>query len=360
MFSFSLRYPTLQFVKTSRSAVGLKTTNYKICSSISRRYAATSAIQEISTLLLVEHKDNALAVSTLNALTAAKKLGGSVTALIAGENPDSIAKTVSKLDGVSKVLVAKDKVYEHGLPEVYAPLLTTAQKKLNFTHLVASHSAFGKNILPRVAALLDVAQISDVIDIESPEIFVRPIYAGNAIAKVKSIDPVKVLTIRSTTFPPATTVDAEVSRESAPDAEKPTLAEWVGEEIQKSDRPELGSAKKVVSGGRALKSRENFDKLVYSLADALDAGVGGSRAAVDSGYCDNALQVGQTGKVVAPEFYLAVGISGAIQHVAGMKDSKVIASINNDPDAPIFQISDFGLVADLFTAVPELTEKLKK
>ncbi|CAG8438655.1 8716_t:CDS:2 [Ambispora leptoticha] len=371
---FSLRYPTLQIVKTSTRTTNYILTNYKIRDLISRRYAATSAVQGNSTLLLVEHKDNLLAASTLKALTAAKKLGGEVTALVAGENPDPVAKTVSKLNGVSKVLVAKDKVYEHGLPEVYAPLLTATQKKLNFTHLVASHSAFGKNILPRVAALLDVAQISDVIDIESPEVFVRPIYAGNAIAKVKSIDPVKVVTIRGTAFPPATTIETEASAESAPDAEKPALTEWVGEEIQKSDRPSLESAKRVVSGGRALKSKENFDKLIFGLADALGAGgeymflvltnfmaiIGASRAAVDSGYCDNALQVGQTGKIVAPEeLYLAVGISGAIQHVAGMKDSKVIASINSDPDAPIFQ-ANFGLVTDLFTAVPELTEKLKK
>ncbi|KAG9303205.1 hypothetical protein G9A89_000740 [Geosiphon pyriformis] len=322
-----------------------------------RGYATT---QDISTLLLVEHKDNTVAPSTLNALTAATKLGGTVSALVAGGNPDPIASTISKLSGVSKVFVAKDNLYEHGLPELYAPLLAAAQKKFNFTHLVASHSAFGKNILPRVAALLDVAPISDVIEIESPDTFFRPIYAGNAIAKVKSNDHIKIITVRGTAFPPISSSQGEVTIEAAPDAEKSVLTTWVSEELQKSDRPELGSATKVVSGGRALKSRENFDKLVYGLADALGAAVGGSRAAVDSNYCDNALQVGQTGKVVAPELYLAVGISGAIQHIAGMKDSKVIAAINSDPEAPIFQISDFGLVTDLFTAVPELIEKLKK
>ncbi|CAG8523881.1 10443_t:CDS:2 [Diversispora eburnea] len=306
-----------------------------------RRYATG---QDISTLLLVEHRDNEIASSTLNALTAANKLGGNITALVSGENPDPVAEKISKYRGISKVLLAKDKLYEHGLAEVYAPLLVNAQKKLNFTHFVASHSAFGKNIMPRVAALLDVAQISDVIDIESPEIFIRPIYAGNAIAKVKSKDPIKVITIRGTSFPPAEVNENKAITESAPDSDKIPLSEWVNEELSKSDRPELETATKVVSGGRALKSKENF-KLVYSLADALGAAVGASRAAVDSGYCDNYLQVGQTGKVVAPELYLAVGISGAIQHIAGMKDSK---------------IADYGLVADLFKAVPELTDKLKK
>ncbi|CAJ0642491.1 12764_t:CDS:2 [Entrophospora sp. SA101] len=325
-----------------------------------RGYAAA---QDISTLLLVEHKNKKISPSTLNALTAANKLGGSVTALVAGEDPTTVASQVAGLQGISKILVAKDKAYEHGIAEVYAPLLVNAQKNLKFTHLITSHSAFGKNIFPRVAAILDVAQISDIIDIQGSDVFVRPIYAGNAIATVKSKDPIKILTVRGTAFPPATAGSTDASSvvtEAAPEAEKPTLTEWISEQIQKSDRPELDSATKVVSGGRALKSRENFDKLVYNLADALGAAVGGSRAAVDSGYCDNALQVGQTGKVVAPDFYLAVGISGAIQHIAGMKDSKIIAAINTDPEAPIFQIADLGLVADLFTAVPDLTEKLKK
>ncbi|CAG8538624.1 412_t:CDS:2 [Paraglomus occultum] len=322
-----------------------------------RRYATA---QSVSSLLLVEHKDNNIASSTFNTLTAASKLGGSITALVAGENPEQVATTIAKFPGVSKVLTAKDKAYEHGISEVYAPLVVAAQKTHNFTHLLASNSAFGKNILPRVAALLDVAQISDIIGIEGTDTFIRPIYAGNAIAKVKSNDSVKVVTVRSTAFPAAKEGDNSAPTEPAPESEKSSLTEWVGEELQKSDRPELGSASRVVSGGRALKSRENFDKLMFSLADALGAAVGASRAAVDSGYCDNALQVGQTGKVVAPDLYLAVGISGAIQHIAGMKDSKVIAAINNDAEAPILQIADFGLIADLFTAVPELTEKLKK
>nr|CAG8563908.1 2442_t:CDS:2 [Entrophospora candida] len=321
--------------------------NQQELTSPRRGYAAA---QDISTLLLVEHKNKKISPSTLNALTAANKLGGSVTALVAGEDPTTVASQVAGLQGISKILVAKDKAYEHGIAEVYAPLLVNAQKNLKFTHLITSHSAFGKNIFPRVAAILDVAQISDIIDIQGSDVFVRPIYAGNAIATVKSKDPIKILTVRGTAFPPATAGSTDASSvvtEAAPEAEKPTLTEWISEQIQKSDRPELDSATKVVSGGRALKSRENFDKLVYNLADALGAAgmeiffvrfkVGGSRAAVDSGYCDNALQVGQTGKVVAPDFYLAVGISGAIQHIAGMKDSKIIAAINTDPEAPIFQ-----------------------
>ncbi|CAG8570423.1 28579_t:CDS:2 [Dentiscutata erythropus] len=326
-------------------------------SFFARGYASA---QDISTLLLVERSGKTIASSTFNSLTAATKLGGEVTALVAGEEPDTVASEISKITGISKVLIAKHKLYEHGLAEVYAPLLVTAQKKFNFTHLVAPHSAFGKNIMPRVAALLDVAQIADIIDIESPDTFIRPIYAGNAISKVKSKDSPKIITVRGTAFPPSITVGDNAAIEAAPDAEKPTITEWISEDLQKGDRPELGSATKVVSGGRALKNRENFDELIYGLADALGAAVGGSRAAVDSGYCDNALQVGQTGKVVAPELYVAVGISGAIQHIAGMKDSKTIVAINTDPEAPIFQLADYGLVTDLFKAVPELTEKLKK
>ncbi|CAG8768629.1 34573_t:CDS:2, partial [Racocetra persica] len=275
-----------------------------------------ASAQDISTLLLVERNGNSIASSTFNSLTAATKLGGEVTALVAGEEPDNVASEISTITGISK-------------------------KKFNFTHLVAPHSAFGKNIMPRVAALLDVAQISDIIDIESSDVFIRPIYAGNAISKVKSKDPTKVITVRGTAFPPSNVAGNNAAIEVAPDAEKPSMTEWISEDLQKGDRPELGTATRVVSGGRALKN------------------LGGSRAAVDSGYCDNALQVGQTGKVVAPELYLAVGISGAIQHVAGMKDSKMIVAINTDAEAPIFQIADYGLVADLFQAVPELTEKVK-
>lgn len=232
-------------------------------------------------------------------------------------------------------------------------------KKGNYTHVVAGHTAFGKSVLPRVAALLDSQQISDVTAIEDEKTFVRPIYAGNAIATVESTDAVKILTIRGTAFPAATPEGASTPIESGVDAKAEPISEWVSEDLAKSDRPDLSTASKVVSGGRGLKSKEEFDRIIFPLADALGAAVGASRAAVDSGYADNSLQVGQTGKVVAPQLYMAVGISGAIQHLAGMKDSKVIAAINKDPDAPIFQVADVGLVGDLFEKVPELTEKLK-
>lgn len=233
-------------------------------------------------------------------------------------------------------------------------------RKGGYTHVVAGHTAFGKNLMPRVAALLDSQQISDVTSVESDTTFVRPIYAGNAIATVESSDPIKVFTIRGTSFPAAAVAEsASAAVEEGVDPKAESVTEWVSEDLKSSDRPDLATAKKVVSGGRGLKSKEEFERIMVPLADALGAGIGASRAAVDSGYVDNSLQVGQTGKVVAPELYLAVGISGAIQHLAGMKDSKVIAAINKDPDAPIFQVADVGLVGDLFEKVPELTEKLK-
>ncbi|KAJ1961264.1 Electron transfer flavoprotein alpha-subunit [Dimargaris xerosporica] len=267
---------------------------------------------------------------------------------------------MAKYPSVEKVLVAESAAYDHGLPEVVAPLLVAAQKSLNAEYVVAGHTAFGKNILPRVAALLDVGQVSDITAVVSNDTFVRPIYAGNAIATVKSKDPIKIITVRGTAFAPAAPGEsAAAAVETAPEADTAGPTEWLSEELSKSDRPELESAKVVVSGGRALKSRENFD-MVYKLADAMGAAVGASRAAVDAGYCDNSLQVGQTGKIVAPQLYIALGISGAIQHLAGMKDSKVIVAINKDPDCPIFQVADYGLVGDIFKLVPELTEKLAK
>lgn len=247
-----------------------------------------------------------------------------------------------------------------GLPENFAPLLVENIKKGGYTHVIAGHTAFGKNLLPRVAALLDVQQISDITSVESENTFVRPIYAGNAIATVESSDPVKVITIRGTAFAAAELQKGSASVEDGVDPKAETPAEWVSEDLAKSDRPDLATAGRVVAGGRGLKSKEDFDKVIQPLADTLGAAIGASRAAVDSGYADNSLQVGQTGKVVAPQLYLAVGISGAIQHLAGMKDSKVIAAINKDPDAPIFQVADVGLVGDLFDKVPELTEQLKK
>ncbi|KAG0297135.1 hypothetical protein BGZ98_000687, partial [Dissophora globulifera] len=320
-----------------------------------RGYASAG---NVSTLLLVEHKDNKVAASTLNALTAASKLGGSVTALVASHAPETVVSEVAKLNGVSKVLIAKDAAFEHLLPESHAALLVETQKKHGFTHLIAAHSAFGKNVMPRAAAILDVAQVSDITGIESEDTFVRPIYAGNAIATVKSTDGIKVITVRGTAFPAAAHQDTAAPSEDAPSVSgDKALSEFVSEHMQKSDRPELDSAKRVIAGGRGMKNGENFG-LLYDMADKIGAAVGASRAAVDAGYVDNSLQIGQTGKIVAPELYIAVGISGAIQHLAGMKDSKTIVAINKDPEAPIFQVADYGLVADLFTAVPELTKKL--
>jgi len=310
-----------------------------------------------STLVLVEHNGAAVDSGTLATFSAAKKLGGPVTALVAGDNVDEVAKQVSKIPGVNKVLTVKDAVYSHGLPENYAPLLVNIQKQHGFSHILSAHSAFGKNVLPRVSAHLDVAQVSDVMDIKSEDTFVRPIYAGNAIATVKSSDKVKVVTVRPTAFPKAAPADNSAAIESVSPAEKSDKAQWISAELSKSDRPDLASASKVISGGRGLKNGENF-KLLYDLADKIGAAVGASRAAVDAGFVPNDMQVGQTGKIVAPELYIAVGISGAIQHLAGMKDSKVIVAINKDPEAPIFQVADYGLVADLFNVVPELTQKI--
>ncbi|EIE80375.1 hypothetical protein RO3G_05080 [Rhizopus delemar RA 99-880] len=319
-------------------------------STLAQRFYTTGA--GVNTLLYVEHKDGAISGATLNALTAAKKLGGSVTALVAGDAPEGVAQQVAKLEGISKVLSAKNTAYANSLPEDIAPLLVEAQSKFGFTHLVTGHTAVGKNIFPRAAALMDVAAISDITGIESEDTFVRPIYAGNAIATVKTNDKIKVVTVRGTAFEASSaTNDAGVSEEEAPSAETLGVTQWIGEEIQKSDRPDLGSAKRVISGGRGMKNGENF-KMLYDLADKMGAAVGASRAAVDAGFVDNSLQVGQTGKIVAP------GISGAIQHLAGMKDSKTIVAINKDADAPIFQVADYGLVDDLFKAVPELTEKV--
>ncbi|KAG0340663.1 hypothetical protein BG004_006328 [Podila humilis] len=323
--------------------------------SLARGYATSG---NVSTLLLVEHKDNKIAASTLNALTAASTLGGSVTALVAGNTPETIVGEVAKLAGVSKVLVAKDAAFANALPETVSSLVVETQKEHGFTHVIAAHSAFGKNVLPRAAALLDVAQVSDITAIESADTFVRPIYAGNAIATVKSIDSIKFITVRGTAFPAAGQTDAAAPSEDAPALSAgATGSEFVSEHMQKSDRPELDSASRVIAGGRGMKNGENFG-LLYDMADKIGAAVGASRAAVDAGYVDNSLQIGQTGKIVAPELYVAVGISGAIQHLAGMKDSKTIVAINKDPEAPIFQVADYGLVADLFTAVPELTKKL--
>jgi len=313
-----------------------------------------------STLVVAEHSGEKLTPITLHAVTAAAKVGGEVAALIAGENCGPALQELSKVKGLSKILVAEDAAYKGFLPEVMAPLVIASQKQFDFTHIAAGATAFGKGLLPRVAALLDVAPLSDVTGVDSEDTFERTIYAGNAVCKVKSKDPIKVFTVRGTAFDAAETTDSAVTSESAPSAEKANeLSAWEKQELSKSDRPELTSAKVVVSGGRGLKSGDNF-KLLFDLADKLNAAVGASRAAVDAGYCANDMQVGQTGKMVAPELYIAVGISGAIQHLAGMKDSKLIVAINKDPEAPIFQVADYGIVADLFKAVPEMTEKIEK
>ncbi|MCJ1351780.1 MAG: Electron transfer flavoprotein alpha-subunit [Icmadophila ericetorum] len=313
----------------------------------------------LSTLAILEQREGKLQDQSLGTITAAQKLGGSITGFVAGSNIKQVAEQAAKVDGVEKILMVENGDYDKGLPENYAPLLVENIKKGNFTHVVAPHSAFGKNLMPRVAALLDTQQISDITAIESEDTFTRPIYAGNAILTVQSTDPIKIVTIRGTAFPAAQigSNNAEIEEGSDPRAPCPTT--WISEDLAKSDRPDLATATRVVSGGRGLKSKEQFDAIIPPLADALGAAIGASRAAVDSGFADNSLQVGQTGKNVAPQLYLCAGISGAIQHLAGMKDSKVIAAINKDPDAPIFQVADVGLVGDLFEKIPELTEKLK-
>jgi electron transfer flavoprotein alpha subunit len=311
----------------------------------------------MTTLLLAEHDNKSLKDSTNKALTAAKALGGDVHILIAGKDAKAAAEAAAKLDGVTKVLLADGALYEHALAEPLAALIVSLAGP--YDAIVAPATSTGKNVMPRVAALLDVMQISEVSKIVAPDTFERPIYAGNAIQTVKSKDAKKVLTIRTSTFQ-ATGEGGSAPVENVAAVADPGISSFVGEELSKSDRPELTSAKIIISGGRAMQSRENFAKYIEPVADALGAGVGASRAAVDAGYAPNDWQVGQTGKVVAPELYIAVGISGAIQHLAGMKDSKVIVAINKDEEAPIFQVADYGLVADLYQALPELQAELAK
>jgi electron transfer flavoprotein alpha subunit len=313
----------------------------------------------MTTLLIAEHDAGALKDATNKALTAAAQLGGDVHVLVAGgSNAKVAADAAAKLNGVKKVLLAEGETYAHDLAEPLAALIVSLAP--SYDAFVAPATSRFKNVMPRVAALLDVMQVSEIIKVVAPDTFERPIYAGNAIQTVKSKDAKKVITVRTSTFQATQAGDAAAAIENAASAADPGLSSFVGEEVAKSDRPELTSAKIIVSGGRAMQSRENFAKYIEPLADKLGAGVGASRAAVDAGYAPNDWQVGQTGKVVAPELYVAVGISGAIQHLAGMKDSKVIVAINKDEDAPIFQVADYGLVADLYQAVPELTEALAK
>ncbi|MBB3265655.1 electron transfer flavoprotein alpha subunit [Azospirillum sp. OGB3] len=311
----------------------------------------------MSILVIAEHDNAALKAATLNAVGAAAKIGGEVHILVAGQGAQAVAEAAAKVAGVTKVLLADDAAYAHPLPENVAPLVVNLAK--GYGHVLAAASSEGKNLLPRVAALLDVAAISDITGVVSADTFERPIYAGNAIATVKSADPIKVVTVRTTAFEAAAATGGSATVESIAGTGDAGSAKFVGQELTKSERPELTQAKIVVSGGRGMQSGENF-KLLEALADKLGAAVGASRAAVDAGFVPNDYQVGQTGKIVAPELYIAVGISGAIQHLAGMKDSKVIVAINKDEEAPIFQVADYGLVADLFKAVPELTAELDK
>jgi len=309
----------------------------------------------MNTLVLVEHDNSTVNDATLAVVTAASKLG-EVHALVAGKDCGSVAEAAAKIAGVSKVLKADDAAYEHGLAENIAPL--AAQVMADYDAFLAPATTSGKNIAPRVAAHLDVMQISDILSVEGDKTFTRPIYAGNAIATVESTDSKMVITVRGTSFEKAATEGGSASIEDVSGPGDAGISSFVDREIAKSDRPELTSAKVIVSGGRALKDSETFEQVITPLADKLGAAIGASRAAVDAGYVPNDYQVGQTGKIVAPEVYIAIGISGAIQHLAGMKDSKVIIAINKDEDAPIFQVADIGLVADLYNAVPELTSEL--
>ncbi len=308
----------------------------------------------MSILVLAEHHDGQLAGATAHVVAAAKAIGGDIDVLVAGENVGAVAEAAAKLDGVSKVRVADNAVYAHQLAEPMGALLTELAD--GYSHVLAAATTTGKNVLPRVAALKDVSQLSEIVEVVDADTFKRPIYAGNAIATVQSADSLKVITVRSTGF------DAVGEGNSAAIESVDTVVEnrqsaFVKQELAQSDRPELAAAKVVISGGRGMGSGENF-KLLDGIADKLGAAIGASRAAVDAGFVPNDMQVGQTGKIVAPELYIAVGISGAIQHLAGMKDSKVIVAINKDEEAPIFQVADYGLVGDLFEILPELESKL--
>jgi electron transfer flavoprotein alpha subunit len=312
----------------------------------------------MTTLLLAEHDNATLKDATSKALTVAKELGADVHILVAGKGCRAVAEEAAKLDGLKKVLLADGAPYEHMLAEPLAALITGLAS--GYDALIAAATTTGKNVMPRVAALLDVMQVSDITKVLGPDTFERLIYAGNAVQQVRSKDKKKVITVRTATFQATGEGSQSAPIEDAAAVADPGMSSFVGEELSKSDRPELTSAKIIVSGGRAMQSRENFTKYIEPVADKLGAAVGASRAAVDAGYAPNDWQVGQTGKVVAPELYVAVGISGAIQHLAGMKDSKVIVAINKDEEAPIFQVADYGLVADLYQALPELTQELAK
>jgi electron transfer flavoprotein alpha subunit len=315
----------------------------------------------MAVLVVAEHDNQALKPATLHAVTAAaeiaEKAGSEVHILVAGKDCRAIAEAAAQIAGVAKILLADDAAYDHGIAENWAPLLVALAP--GYSHVLAPATTSGKNLMPRVAALLDVMQISDISAVVSPDTFVRPIYAGNALATVQSKDPIKIITVRGTAFAPAAASGGSALIETVEPTGSAGLSEFVRAELSKSERPELTSARVIISGGRGMQSGDNFH-LLEKVADKLGAAVGASRAAVDAGFVPNDYQVGQTGKIVAPELYVAVGISGAIQHLAGMKDSKVIVAINKDDEAPIFQIADYGIVGDLFKILPELDEELGK
>jgi electron transfer flavoprotein alpha subunit len=310
-------------------------------------------------LLIAEHGADGLKPATLNTISAALAIGGDIHLLVAGQGCRPAAEAAAKIPGIAKVLLADDAAYAHGLAENVAPLIVKLAREGGYSHVLAPATTQGKNVMPRVAALLDVMQISDISAVVSPDTFVRPIYAGNALATVQSSDPVKIVTVRGTGFPAAPAEGGSAPIETVGGTAAAGVSEFVGAELSKSERPELTAAGIVISGGRGMQSGDNFH-LLEAIADKLGAAVGASRAAVDAGFVPNDYQVGQTGKIVAPELYIAVGISGAIQHLAGMKDSKVIVAINKDEEAPIFQIADYGLVGDLFKILPELNAELAK
>jgi electron transfer flavoprotein alpha subunit len=312
----------------------------------------------VKTLVIAEHDNAALAPATLNVLAAAARLGGEVDLLVAGQDCRTVADVAAAVAGVARVILVDTPVYKDQLAENLAALVVAQVRKQSYGAVLAAASAFGKNLAPRVAALLDVAQVSDVVSIAAVGRYVRPIYAGNVLVSVESDEPVQVLTVRPTSFDAVAATGGAATVEEAQAEADLGLSRLVGRALSKSERPELGSAAIVVSGGRGLGNGDNYQRVLAPLADTLGAALGASRAAVDAGYAPNDYQVGQTGKIVAPGLYLAVGISGAIQHLAGMKDSKVIVAINKDPDAPIFQVADYGLVGDLFEAVPQLTASL--
>ena len=311
----------------------------------------------MSVLLIAEHNNKEVKPFTLNAISAASQINENVHVLVIGSNSDEVVKSISQVPNVKKVIHVNNSIYENYLAENYTSV--AVKLSIDYSHIVCSANTFGKNLMPRIAALLDVSQVSDITKVISEDTFLRPIYAGNAFATVKSIDKIKCITIRPTSFDPAPTTGGSAEIQNGEAGEATTISKFIKKEEIKSDRPELGTARVVVSGGRGMQSGDNF-KLITAVADKLNAAIGASRAAVDAGYITNDHQVGQTGKVVVPDLYIAVGISGAIQHLAGMKESKVIVAINKDGEAPIFSVADYGLEADLFDALPKFLEELNK